>query len=300
MNQRGDRKMDFEEFKERAVSEIGEMMEDGQAGLCGIKRNNGITLTGLTPASQGAWIAPVIALEGHYDKLCQGMDFEQVIWEIWLEYLENKEGPGIDISSFVKWEQAKEHVAVKLVNYGANAGLLEGIPHKRFLDLAEVYYHAMPTDGQDLATILINNQHMKLWGIGLEELAGHAYANTRQHFPSEIRNLEELLRGFLGMELPDMEAGIPMYVVSNRQNQYGACAMLFPETFQGLAEKYGTDLYILPSSIHELIAVPAYGEESNNLAGIVKEVNRSVVLPEDKLSDTVYRYCRAEGIIVAA
>lgn len=72
------------------------------------------------------------------------------------------------------------------------------------------------------------------------------------------------------------------------------------ETFQGLAEKYGTDLYILPSSIHELIAVPAYGEESDNLAGIVKEVNRSAVLPEDKLSDTVYRYCRAKGIIVAA
>lgn len=292
--------MDYEKFKKKAAGEIEKMMADGHIELHEINRNNGVVYAGLVPVCREAWIAPMIALEGYYEKLCPGMEFGQVIREIWQKYLENRKEPGIDISAFTKWEQAKEHVVVKLVNYGANAGLLETVPHRRFLDLAEVYYHAMPMEGQDLAAILINNRHMEMWGIGMEELAGHAYANTRQHFPPEIRNLEELLKGFPRVELPDTGAGIPMHVVTNRQNQYGACAMLFPETFQGLAEEYGADLYILPSSVHELIVLPASEDGAGGFAELVREVNASEVLPEERLSDTVYRYCRRSGEVETA
>lgn len=292
--------MDFEEFKERAVSEIGNMMGEGQAELYGIKRNNGVTLTGLTAASPGAWIAPVVALEGYYEELCQGADFGQVIRGIWQECVENREGPGIDIPAFTKWERAKENVAVKLVNYKANIGLLGTVPHKRVLDLAEVYYHVMPTDSQQLATILINSQHMEMWGIGAQELASHAYVNTQKYFPAEIHAMAEILQGFPGTVLPGIGEGVPMYVVTNRLNQYGACAMLFPKALKGLADKWGCDLYILPSSVHEVIALPALNGDADELAKTVKEVNASMVLPEEKLSDTVYRYCHKSGKVEIA
>lgn len=62
-----------------------------------------------------------------------------------------------------------------------------------------------------------------------------------------------------------------------------------------LAERLGNDLYILPSSIHEVLLLPVSMGTPEELAGIVKEVNRTLVLPEERLSDSVYRYDRESG-----
>ena len=51
------------------------------------------------------------------------------------------------------------------------------------------------------------------------------------------------------------------------------------------------NFYILPSSIHEIIAVPASGGfEIAMLYSMVKEVNSTAVSEEDFLSDIVYFY----------
>jgi len=89
-------------------------------------------------------------------------------------------------------------------------------------------------------------------------------------------------------------------VVTNRLNQYGACAMLFPEALKGLADKWECDLYILPSSVHEILALPTLKGDADELTGIVKEVNASMVSPEEKLSDTVYRYYHKNGKVEIA
>ena len=60
-----------------------------------------------------------------------------------------------------------------------------------------------------------------------------------------------------------------------------------------IAEKIGTSYYILPSSVHETIIVPASITESSsleNLAEMVIEINGTQVAPDEVLSDHVYRY----------
>lgn len=54
------------------------------------------------------------------------------------------------------------------------------------------------------------------------------------------------------------------------------------------------NLIILPSSLHELIVLPEnqYTGDCEACAEMVKNVNTSVVLPEDYLSDHVYTYNR--------
>jgi len=53
----------------------------------------------------------------------------------------------------------------------------------------------------------------------------------------------------------------------------------------------GSDFYLLPSSIHELILVPV-GEDRDreHLEEMVKEINQTQVAMEEILSDTVYNY----------
>ena len=59
------------------------------------------------------------------------------------------------------------------------------------------------------------------------------------------------------------------------------------------------DYYILPSSVHEVIVLPASkkNNEAVNLVQMVKEINVTEVAPEEKLSDEVYffdgRYLKA-------
>ncbi len=69
--------------------------------------------------------------------------------------------------------------------------------------------------------------------------------------------------------------------------------MIDPEIFIDMSEKMGSDLYILPSSIHEIIVVPAVNQcNEDELRDMVRDVNRSSVSNEDFLSDTLYRYNR--------
>ena len=66
---------------------------------------------------------------------------------------------------------------------------------------------------------------------------------------------------------------------------------MYEEAFQILTENFGEKLYILPSSIHELIVIPyEEGIESDKLSELVREVNRTQVPWEDILSNHVYLY----------
>ena len=57
-----------------------------------------------------------------------------------------------------------------------------------------------------------------------------------------------------------------------------------------MAEKIGSDLYILPSSIHEVIAVSADFGSPDELAEMVYEINMDQVDINDRLSNQVYCY----------
>ena len=56
------------------------------------------------------------------------------------------------------------------------------------------------------------------------------------------------------------------------------------------AKMLGGDLYILPSSVHEVIVVPAVVIDPTKAADMVREINQTVVEPREFLSDMVLKY----------
>ena len=66
--------------------------------------------------------------------------------------------------------------------------------------------------------------------------------------------------------------------------------MLYENELHTLAEHLETDLYILPSSIHEVIAVSAELGDPNELAQMVAEINMDQVDLSERLSNQVYHY----------
>lgn len=75
----------------------------------------------------------------------------------------------------------------------------------------------------------------------------------------------------------------------------GASAMMF------LKDNLKTDAVILPSSIFEVIVLPpADKAEIRYMKKMVEDINRSNVLPEERLSDNVYLYHAEDGTITIA
>ncbi len=81
-----------------------------------------------------------------------------------------------------------------------------------------------------------------------------------------------------------------MWVITNERGTWGAASMLYEDRLHSLAESVGADLYLLPSSIHEVIAVPAGMGNPEELAQMVAEVNMGQVELGERLSNQVYRY----------
>ncbi len=71
--------------------------------------------------------------------------------------------------------------------------------------------------------------------------------------------------------------------------------MLYPGLLESISEKLDHDLFLLPSSIHEMILLPAANRSySKELADMVAQINRTELAADEVLSDQVYYYSRAD------
>lgn len=180
------------------------------------------------------------------------------------------------------------------MHYGWNRENLKGIPYRKFLNLAVTYRVELPESEGFQAGIRINNSLMELWGATEEQLYMEAMENLEKE-PYNIQPIAKLLGGMAGIpdgamrELP--EEMTKQHVLSNESCRYGAAGMLRQDLMERFAEQAGGNFYILPSSIHDLILLPDDGSvNAECLKEMVQEVNKSVVVREEWLSENVYYY----------
>ncbi|NMC60782.1 MAG: threonine/serine exporter family protein, partial [Candidatus Methanofastidiosa archaeon] len=96
--------------------------------------------------------------------------------------------------------------------------------------------------------------------------------------------------GIAEMMIGEVPPEQSMWVISNDRGINGAISMLYEDRLHGLAENLGTDLYIMPSSIHEVIAISASVGDPNELAQMVAEININQVALDERLSNQIYHY----------
>jgi hypothetical protein len=99
-------------------------------------------------------------------------------------------------------------------------------------------------------------------------------------------------------EIPEDAEFVEMYVLSNKDKQYGAVYMFDTEVMSKIAEEIGGDLVVIPSSIHESILLKKQEDtDFDILRDMVKEVNRTQLHPTEILSDEVYQYSRDTQVL---
>ncbi len=298
--------MNYETFKSSAVTSIQNYFgENTSVSLHPIIKNNDIRLDGLLIQDQSRNITPTIYLNHYYEEYLSGKPLSSVFEDIILAYQNNVPKENIDFSFFMDYDKVKHQIIYKLINHRRNQNLLKDIPHFRFLDLAIVFCCYLPSMPNGNAMILIHNHHLNIWQITADTLYDLAIKNTPILLPYEIAGMEATLKKLCPeFCLPPTTAAVStdlpsMYVLSNTEKLYGASALLYPDVVSRFADSIHSDLYILPSSIHEALLLPKE-KGSDDITGlnlIIQDINASQVPKEEILSDHVYIFEQASGFI---
>lgn len=295
--------MKIEEFRTVLAGYINDNYDNLTVNNCDTVKNNGVKLYGITLNHGNDSILPTIYLESYLDKYNHQIPIETIAKEIVDLDNESRINETPDLSFYMQFETAKKKLFIKIINTKDNSELLNEVPHRHFLDMALVVYCDMSDVLGMNATTLVRNEHVVKWGVTDEAILDEAYRNSHAD-NILIRDMMDIIKqydypygcdsktdsdvGFFGRER--------MYVMTNEKMMFGAACMVFDDKIDDLIRDRWKGVYIIPSSIHEVIIIPDTGEIAyENLADIIKEVNSTCLSKEEILSENAYYYGPEDG-----
>lgn len=298
--------MTYEIFKTAIIQSLKETFnENTTISIHSVLKNNHVVLDGLTIQEQGINISPTIYLEYYYEEYLHGKSIKDIHNSLIEVYEKNRSKENLDLSFFTDYQKVQHHIIYKLIHYEKNRELLRKVPHFPYLDFAVVFCCLLLDTPTGNASILIQNHHLDLWNITPNDLYTLAHKNTPILLPGEVISMEELLNSFVTIEQLfsldefDFKENCPMYVLTNKSRLFGASCILYPDILAEFANKLNSDLYILPSSIHEVILLPEnYTDDISTLNEMIQDANSTQVLDEEILSDHAYLYSRTDGLMI--
>ena len=265
-----------------------------------------LSLEGLTIRKQGENIAPTIYLNQYFNLFNDGRamdDIEQHIIKVYENIQPKNIMDVFKTEDFYDFEKMKEKMVLKVINTERNLDLLEQVPHLDMegLGLSVVFYVSLMT-GEQSAGILIKNEHLKLWEKTVSDLLTVAEVNTNRMHAFTIKSMNEVLSGMFGFEEELIPEDVPaLYVLTDENKTFGASQLFLKDKIREFAKQQDCDVYILPSSVHELLLLRADfpNVEPEYLKEMVCEVNATEVSNEDFLCDGAFKYELATDKIIA-
>lgn len=315
----------YDQFQEHILDQLRAKMGVGyEIDLNFVLRNNSVTLVGVVIKQEEDLLSPTIYLESYYQLYLKKVGMEELVDNIMATYRESLKKGLKEVQEIqYNWDCVKDHIYYRVVNRDKNKKLLEKVPHLLYLDLAITFQYLVSNQEESIGSIRVTKEHMKGWGIKLKDIRDAAIINTPRLFPPIIRNLYDVFMEILSCEdshgqdygICDPVNYIPsdffketmidnekeedsMYVLTNTKGINGASCILYKEVLKDFATKLNSDIFLLPSSIHEVIIVKDNGCISvNDLIEVVMDVNKNVVEEEDLLSNKIYYYSREKNML---
>ena len=281
--------MNYEIFKEVVKEKFMDYMPDNFKGMelvvMPVEKVN-MTYDGISIRGKDTNISPTIYINDMYEKYQSCGDLEETLMAACdLMAMEFAKTPQVvDVDSLYK--DADEKVVFQLINTEQNKSFLEQVPHREFQDLSIIYKLVINADAESIQSIKVTNSLAERFGMNEEQLFKYAAENTRRILPPRIRNMNDVMKEmFLSDGMPEeiaemMIREVPpeqtLWIISNNRGIDGAVSMLYENELHELAENLESDLYILPSSVHEVLAVSTELTEPEEL---FQDLHRQSPLP---------------------
>lgn len=155
---------------------------------------------------------------------------------------------------------------------------------------------------------IVTEELAEKWGISTEEIYQQAIGNTQKDYYPAVRTMQEMIFSTLlddetvePIESLEMEES-QLYVLTVKGKTKGAIALLYPELLQQLSKKMNGNLFIIPSSIHEVLLLKDNGRyNEKELQMMVIRGNYEGLAKEGEvLGNNIYRYNKKEQCLEMA
>lgn len=301
--------MDYQEFLDEVSKQVKDYFpkeyQNATVELNHLVKTNDQELDGLIIRREQDTVVPQIYLNGYFELYENGVSLNEILMDISASYFQSAVQSFENLPENVSdYEQVKDRIVIQLVNQDMNRALLEEVPGKEIpdTDLAAIFKVPLFTNERGTATIQVTKELMATWGREMETVYQDALANTERENPAQLTTLSAMMGELF--ELPIFQNGVKwekpetckmepyeQYVLTNPDKMFRAATLLYPEVLQQLSDNMQSNLFILPSSIHELILMRDTGElNATELQAMVMGVNQEAVPMEDRLSDEIYYY----------
>ena len=252
---------------------------------------NGIALKGIS-LGDGP-VCPTLYVDQYLDY--EEDELEDAVDAIIYQYNKAKQNmPSINPKQLMNWNYIKDRLQLCLQPKGT-----EDILKRDFLDLEEYVRVIVDTDGESTGSFKVKPEHLNSFGVTETDVFDAAWKCTEPTI--QVQDMAVVMAEMTGMSIEDamkFQKENPMIVATNEGKVHGAIAMKASEKLAEVADRYQSDLAILPSSIHEILLIPV--KENTNfieLDAMVQDVNETQVSPEEVLGFHAYRYNREEQSI---
>ncbi|GFH90846.1 hypothetical protein IMSAGC002_02098 [Lachnospiraceae bacterium] len=304
--------MDYELFREVVTATILDHMPDELSGYSlradrTGKVNETLDALHLVPPScQPDSLYPTVYLNHMYEEYKKSGNLQETL-ELTAFYLAGACREAERKNSRMNLQDAPESIIMSLVNTEQNREMLGYMPHRKFEDLSIIYKYVIDTQNP-VESVPVTVEMAERIGMGEEELFHAAVENTRRLFPPTMELLNDIIvemfmdGGFSEEAAREMGSVIqtPIYCISNKMCINGAVSMLYGDVIHGLSEQLGGNLYIMPLSVHEVMAVPTEGVTPKELAELVEKNNMLRISLNERLSNQVYCYDRKQRTLSLA
>lgn len=288
--------MQYEDFKQYVAEHVRDFLPPAYKG-CEIsvvpqRKNNNVIWDALSIKGNGS-IVLAIYLESYYSRYENGRSMEDTLKDIAYAYTESmKQDIMFSLEDF-QYEKVKDRIFVTVQNAERNRDFLKDVPHEIREDLALVYrIDIQMPDGQS-GSAVITDRFLAMWGIDEKTLSETAWSNMHNHFTPVFSPMENVLSELGCDEFQEAAEYVELYVLTKRGNNYGAAYMFDRDVMNRIAESLGSDIVVIPSSIHEVLLTKMDDHmDLEALEKIVWDVNRTQLHETEILSDSVYRYSR--------
>ena len=259
-------------------------------------KNNG-SKVGYALTSELGNAAPIV----YYENISRYWESDADIIKYLESVFENYKVEYVDIEKCCTREYILSHVKPRLVS-AENLPTVqkEGIIYQEFLDMLILYYIEIDeiSDDKGFASATLKHVMLEEVGITLQEMEEYAAKNLKGDY--QIVSLENIIFKFMGEDWKDeeIEDVMSMWVMTNKRKMQGAATILSTEILEEVGKKLNNKTFvIIPSSVHECIAVPAERINIEELRKKVYEVNHTQLELDDILTYSVYLYKDGEVTI---
>lgn len=185
-------------------------------------------------------------------------------------------GTAVDLMDY---EKAKKSLFIRMYGLEGNESLVEKSVHYMVADMAAVVCMRVDAPGR-IGSAVVRQDLLKLFDVDENTVIGDALDNN---------DSDEVGITSMGEMLGIGDTGDGLMVIHNKSGVYGASAILRRDIREKLLKKFPEGCYILPSSIHEVLALPFGMSDVIALKDMVTQINDTEVSPDDRLTYSVYQ-----------